>query len=137
MYTDACSLENKQEDLELHVQSPNSLTGITKRQWENLHGWSAVVDGCKLNSKHRQKMRIELPSIVKEQPGHTDLSYRRDGSLAESLAESRGKDGMGDAVAQVCYPSSQVKEADKAISKQLEDNICHKYSVIPCRKSNI
>lgn len=40
MYTGACSLENKQEALELHVQSPNSRTGITKRQWENLHGWS-------------------------------------------------------------------------------------------------
>lgn len=88
-YTNAYSLGNKQEELEQHVQSPNSITGIAERQWKNLHGCSAAVDGCKLNRKHRQRLRrIGLPHTVKEQLGHIDLFYGRDDSMAESLAES-------------------------------------------------
>ena len=46
------------------------------------------MDGCKLNGKHRQRVRTGLPSNVKEQLGHIDLFYGRHDSLAESLAES-------------------------------------------------
>lgn len=51
MYTNACSLGNRQEELELHVKSPKSIIGITERSWENLHGLMAEVGGCKLMVK--------------------------------------------------------------------------------------
>jgi len=99
MYTNACSLANKQEELELHMQSPNSATAVTRRQQEIFRGWSAAVGGCKLNREHRQKMRrTGLPSVVKEQLGHTDLFYRRGDSLAESLAESEERPARADTV---------------------------------------
>lgn len=93
-----CTPGNHQEELELHGQSPNSITGITERQWENLRSWSAAVDGCKLNRKHRQRMRrTGLPFVVKGQLEHIDLFYRMDDTLAEFGRIGGGANG-GDIV---------------------------------------
>ena len=49
IYTNACSMGNKQEELEAIVQQDSyDLVAITGAWWDDSHDWSAVMDGYKL-----------------------------------------------------------------------------------------
>ena len=55
IYTNARSMGNKQEELEVTVQQANyDLVAITETWWDNSHDWSAVMDGYKLFRRDRQ-----------------------------------------------------------------------------------
>ena len=46
LYTNACSMGNKPEELETIVQSESyDIVAITKTWWNDSHRWSAMVDG--------------------------------------------------------------------------------------------
>ena len=54
IYTNACSMGNKQEELEAIVRHANyDLVAITETWWDHSHDWSAVVDGYKLFRRDR------------------------------------------------------------------------------------
>ncbi|KAK4818516.1 hypothetical protein QYF61_014329 [Mycteria americana] len=49
IYTNACSMGNKQEELEAIVQQEScDVVAITETWWDDSHNWSAAVDGYKL-----------------------------------------------------------------------------------------
>ena len=46
IYTSACSMGNKQEELEAIVQQENyDIVAITETWWDDSHNWSAAMDG--------------------------------------------------------------------------------------------
>ena len=54
-YTNAHSMGNKQEELEAIVQSESyDRVIITETWWNDLHSWSAVMDGYQLFKRDRQ-----------------------------------------------------------------------------------
>ena len=58
IYTNARSMGNKQEELEVIVQRTNyDLVAITETWWDHPHDWSAVMDGYKLFRRDRQGRR--------------------------------------------------------------------------------
>ena len=55
IYTNARSMGNKQEELEVIVQCTNyDLVAITETWWDHSHDWSAVMDGYKLFRRDRR-----------------------------------------------------------------------------------
>jgi len=58
LYTNACSTGNKQEELEICVQSQgHDLIAITETWWDSSHDWNAVIDGYTLFRKDRPTTR--------------------------------------------------------------------------------
>ncbi|GAB0204256.1 hypothetical protein GRJ2_002891200 [Grus japonensis] len=58
LYTIACSMGNKQEEVEICVQSQgHDLIAITETWQDSLHDWNAVMDGYILFRKDRPAMR--------------------------------------------------------------------------------
>ena len=58
IYTNARSMSNKQEELEvIESQANYDLVAITKTWWDHSHDWSAVIDGYKLVRRNRRGMR--------------------------------------------------------------------------------
>jgi len=55
IYTNACSMGNKQEELEAIVQQDSyDLAVTTETWWDNSHHWHAVMDGYRLFKKDRR-----------------------------------------------------------------------------------
>ena len=58
IYTNACSMGNKQEELEAIVQQENyDIVAIMETWWDGSHNWSAAMDGYKLFRRDRQGRR--------------------------------------------------------------------------------
>ena len=58
MYTNAHSLGNKQEELELRAQSEGyDIMGVTETWWDNSHDWGITMDSYRLFRKDRQGKR--------------------------------------------------------------------------------
>jgi len=58
IYTNACSMGNKWEELEAIVQLDNfDIVAITEMWWNDSHSWSAAMDGYKLFRRDRQGRR--------------------------------------------------------------------------------
>ncbi|KAK4810734.1 hypothetical protein QYF61_007708 [Mycteria americana] len=58
IYTNVRSMSNKQEELEAIVQQENyDIVAITETWWDDLHDWSAAMDGYKLFRRDRQGRR--------------------------------------------------------------------------------
>jgi len=54
MYTNACSLGKKQEDMELCAQSASyDIRSVTATWWDNSHGWRITMDDYRLFCKDR------------------------------------------------------------------------------------
>ena len=54
IYTNACSMGNKQEELEAIVHQANyDLAAITEIWWDCSHDWSVVIDGYKFLRRDR------------------------------------------------------------------------------------
>ena len=94
IYTNACSIGNKQEDLEDIVlwQAVYDLVAITETWWDCSNDWSAAVGGYKL--------------------------FRRD--RVESLwVRMKAKANKTDILVGVCFrPPNQDEEADKTFYRQ-------------------
>ncbi|PKU47277.1 adaptin ear-binding coat-associated protein 1 [Limosa lapponica baueri] len=58
IYTNVCSMGNKQEELEAIIQQENyDIVAITETWWEDSHNWSAAIDGYQLFRRDRQGRR--------------------------------------------------------------------------------
>ena len=58
LYTNACSMGNKQEELVAAAQMENyELIAIAETWWDELHDWSAVINVYKLFRRERQRRR--------------------------------------------------------------------------------
>ncbi|GAB0203831.1 mitochondrial enolase superfamily member 1 [Grus japonensis] len=58
IYTNACSMGNKQEELEAVAQQENyDIVAIMETWWDDSHNWSAAMDGYKLFRRDRQGRR--------------------------------------------------------------------------------
>jgi len=59
IYTNACNMSNKQEELEAIVQQENyNIFAITETRWDDSHNWSAAMDSYKLFVRYRQVRRV-------------------------------------------------------------------------------
>ncbi|KAK4820687.1 hypothetical protein QYF61_003607 [Mycteria americana] len=60
LYTNACSMGNKQEELEAIVHQENyDMVAITETWWDDSHNWSVAMDGYKLFRRDRRGRRAE------------------------------------------------------------------------------
>ncbi|PKU35038.1 adaptin ear-binding coat-associated protein 1 [Limosa lapponica baueri] len=120
-YTNAGSMGNKQEELEAIVwQESYDAVAITEMRWDDLHDWSAAMDGYKLFRRDRQGRR-----------GGGVALYVREGYKCQELIEGnsrvkclwvriRGRASKADIVVGVCYrPPNQDVEVDEIFYKQL------------------
>ncbi|KAK4824398.1 hypothetical protein QYF61_014058 [Mycteria americana] len=118
--TSGC-MGNKQEELEAIVQLENYDTvAITETQWDDLHSWSAAMDGYKPFRRDRQGRRGGGVALyVRECFGCLELEDSDD--RVECLwVRIRGKANKADIVVGICYrPPSQDEEADEIFHKQL------------------
>ncbi|GAB0203829.1 hypothetical protein GRJ2_002848500 [Grus japonensis] len=65
IYTNACSMGNKQEELEAVAQQENyDIVAIMETWWDDSHNWSAAMDGYKL---FRRKDEKDLGVLVNSQ----------------------------------------------------------------------
>lgn len=76
-YTNAGSLDNKQEEPELRTQSETyDVIGITETWWENSHDWETTTDSYKLFQKDRKGRRGgRVVLYVKEKFKCMEASY--------------------------------------------------------------
>lgn len=85
LYTNACSMRNKQEELETLAQSQSyDITGINEIWWEKSCGWSAMMDCYRLFRRDRQDRRGgEVALYIKKGLNCTGLAVEDD--MVESL----------------------------------------------------
>ncbi|KAK4816911.1 LOW QUALITY PROTEIN: hypothetical protein QYF61_024921 [Mycteria americana] len=121
LYTKARSTGNKQEDLEAIVHQENyDMVAITETWWDDLHNWSAAMDGYKLFRRDRRGRRGGGVALyIRECLDSLELDDGDD--RVECLwVRIRGKANKADIVVGVCYrPPNQDEETDKLFYKQL------------------
>ncbi|KAK4824014.1 hypothetical protein QYF61_009605 [Mycteria americana] len=88
IYTNACSMGNKEEELEAIVQQKNyDIVAVTETWWGDSHNWSAAMDGYKLFRRDRQGRRgggVALPRNQDEEAN--ELFYKQLGEASRLLA---------------------------------------------------
>ncbi|KAK4811067.1 hypothetical protein QYF61_016353 [Mycteria americana] len=121
LYTNARSMGNKQEELEAIVHQENyDMVAITERWWDDLHNWSAAMDGYKLFRRDRRGRRGGGVALrVRECLDSLELNDGDD--RVECLwVRIRGKANKADIVVGVCYrPPNQDEDTDELFYKQL------------------
>ncbi|KAK4810884.1 hypothetical protein QYF61_013292 [Mycteria americana] len=121
LYTNARSMGNKQEELEAIVHQENyDMVAITETWWDDLHNWSAAVDGYKLFRRDRRGRRGGGVALyIRECLDSLELDDGDD--RVECLwVRIRGKANKADLVVGVCYrPPNQDEETDELFYKQL------------------
>ncbi|GAB0207210.1 hypothetical protein GRJ2_003186600 [Grus japonensis] len=124
LYTNTCSMGNKQEELEVCVQlQGHDLIAITETWWDSSHDWNAVMDGYILFRKDRPARRGGGVALyVREQLKCIKFCLGVDEERVESLwVRMKGQANMGDTVVGVYYrPPDEEEEVDKAFYRQLE-----------------
>jgi len=80
LYTNARSMGNKQEELEICVRSQGrDLIAVTETWWDSSHDWHAVIDGYTLFRKDRPTRRDGGVALyVREQLECIELCLGRD-----------------------------------------------------------
>ena len=122
IYFNASSMSNKQEELEAIVQQENYDLGATTEMpwWDDLHNWSAAMDGYELFRRDRQGRRGGGVALyVRECFDCLELDDGND-RVECFWVRIRGKANKADIMVGVCYrPPNQDEEADEIFSKQL------------------
>ncbi|XP_050797305.1 uncharacterized protein LOC127045326 [Gopherus flavomarginatus] len=123
LYTNARSMGNKQEELEVLINKYNyDIVGITETWWDNTHDWNVGVDGYSLLRKDRQgKKGGGVALYIKNVHTWTEVEMDiGDGSVESLWVRLKGVKNTGDVVLGVYYrPPNQVEEVDEAFFKQL------------------
>ncbi|GAB0206658.1 hypothetical protein GRJ2_003131400 [Grus japonensis] len=159
IYTNARSMGNKQEELEAIVQLENyDIVAIMETWWDDLHNWSAVMDGYKLFRRDRQGRRGGGVALyVRECFDYQELD---DGDnrvkclwvTRTRTVRIRGKVNKADIMVGVCYrPPNQDEEADDILYRQLGEvsrspvlvlmgdfnlpDVCWKYNIAERKQS--
>jgi len=101
--TIACSMTNKQEELEATVQQDSyDLDGITEIWWDDSHDWGAATDGYKPFRRDRRGNRGGVVLCVRECFDCTELNDC-DGKVECLWVKMRGKANKADILLGVCY----------------------------------
>ena len=123
IYTHACSMGNKQEELEAIARQENyDVVAITETWWDDSHNWSAAMDGYKLFRKGRQGRRGGGVALyIRECFDCLELNEGND--KVECLwVKIRGKANKADILVGVCYrPPNQDEETDEVFYKRLAE----------------
>ncbi|TRZ10882.1 hypothetical protein HGM15179_016231 [Zosterops borbonicus] len=123
MYTNAHSMGNKQEELEVMVQQQSyDVVAITETWWNDSCSWSTALNGYRLFRRDRKGRRGGGVALyIKKAFDATDLETNEDG--VESLwVRIKGKAIKADILLGVCYrPPNQEEEMDNLFYKQLEN----------------
>ena len=123
IHTNACSMDNKQEELEAIVQQASyDLVAITETWWDRSHDWSVAMDGYKLFRKDRQGRKGSgMALYVRECFDVTELMAGDD--KVESLwVKIRGRVDKADILVGVYdKPPNQDEETDEESYKQLAE----------------
>ncbi|PKU47386.1 adaptin ear-binding coat-associated protein 1 [Limosa lapponica baueri] len=125
-YTNACSMGNKQEELEAIVQQESyDVVAIMELWWDDLHDWSAALDVYKLFRRDRQRRRgggVGGGALYVRE-GYECQELIEGNSRVECLwVRIRGRANKADIVMGVCYrPPNQNLEIDEIFYKQLGD----------------
>jgi len=120
LYTNACSMGNKHEEIEICVRSQgHDLIAITETWWDSSHDWNAVMDGYTLFRKDRPTRRGGGVALyVRGQLECIELCLGADEEGAKSLwVRIKGQAHMDDTAVGVYYrPPDQEKEVDEAFT---------------------
>ncbi|PKU42645.1 mitochondrial fission process protein 1 [Limosa lapponica baueri] len=120
-YTNVCSMGNKQEELKAIVQQESyDVVAIMETWWDDLHDWSAAMDGYKLFRRDRQGRRGEGVALyVRESYECQELIEGT--SRVECLrVRIKGRASKVDIIGGVSYrPPSQNVDIDEIFYKQL------------------
>lgn len=105
MYTDACSLWSKHQELELHDQAESyDIIGITETLWDNSHDWMITMDGYMLFHKDKQGRKGGITVSVKETLEYIEGNHSDCGSPIKCLGiKIRGVISKGDLRVSICY----------------------------------
>ncbi|TRZ16814.1 hypothetical protein HGM15179_010323 [Zosterops borbonicus] len=122
MYTNACSMGSKQEEVEVMVQQQSyDVVAITEMWWDDSHGWSTALDGYKLFRRDRKGRRGGGVALyIKKVFDSIGIENNEDG--VECLwVRIKGRANKADIVLGVCYcPPNQEEEVINLFYKQLE-----------------
>ncbi|PKU47773.1 nipped-b-like protein [Limosa lapponica baueri] len=119
IYTNACSMNNKQGELEAMMHQENyDIVAIAETWWDASHDWSATNEGYKLFRRDRQERRGGgVAAYVSECYESSEIKYsdNRVESVWIRIRANKGYIAVG-----VCYrPPNQSSEVDEAFYKQL------------------
>ena len=118
LYTNALSMGNKHDELEIHMQLQSyDLVGITETWWDGSHDWSVAMKEYSLYRKDRKgRQGVGVALYVRKQLECIELSLGMDKEPTESLwVRIKERTGTGDMIMGVCYrPSDQEKQVDEA-----------------------
>ena len=87
LYTNACSMRNKQEELETIVLLENyHLIAITETWWDESYDWNAALDGYRLFRRDRRGRRGGgIALYIKKTLQSEELSLKKNHEQVESL----------------------------------------------------
>ena len=119
IHTNACSMDNKQEELEAIAQQENyDIVAITETWWDDSHNWSAAVDGYKIFRRERQGKRGGGVALYVREC--FDCLELNDGDDKVECVWVRisGKANKADTMVGVCYrPPNNDEAADEIFYK--------------------
>ncbi|GAB0208569.1 cAMP-dependent protein kinase inhibitor alpha [Grus japonensis] len=127
LYTNACSMGNKQEELEVCVQSQgHDLIAITETWWDSSHDWNAVMDDYVLFRKDR-------PARPPDQEEEVDEAFYRQ---LEVASQSQALVLMGDFNHPgICWNSNMAKHAQsRRFLQSIDDNFLTQVVEEPMRR---
>ena len=123
VYTNACSMGNKQEELKANVWQANyDLVIITEIWWDNSHDWSAVMDGYKLFRGDRQERRGGVVALYFRECFDV-VELGTENEKVESIwVRVRGRDNEADILVGDRYRlPNQNEDTDEVFYKQLAE----------------
>ncbi|GAB0207545.1 hypothetical protein GRJ2_003220200 [Grus japonensis] len=123
IYTNACSMGNKQKELEAIMQQDSyDLVAITETWWDDSRDWSAAMDGYKLFRRDRQGRRGSGVALYVRECFDCIEPKDCDDKVECLWVRMRGKANKADILLGVCYrPPNQDEEAAEAFYKGLEE----------------
>jgi len=125
LHTNACSMENKQEELEATVLLESyELFALTEPWWDESHDWSVAIGGYRLLRRDRQgKKGGGVALYIKKAIQCEELSLKNSHEQVESLWVRIGDRGnKGKVVIGVYYrPSDQAEPADETFFLHLQE----------------
>ena len=128
LYINACSMGNKQEELETVVQlGKYDLIAIMETGWDESHDWNTLIEDYRLFRRDRQVRRVvELPSYVRKWTDCEELRLRNSHDQVESLwVKTADQSSKGHLAAAVCYrPPDQEEAVDEAFLLQRQEVSC-------------
>ncbi|PKU49300.1 mitochondrial fission process protein 1 [Limosa lapponica baueri] len=123
IYMGACSMGNKQEELEAIIQQGNyDIVAITETWWKDSHNWSAAIGGYQLFRRDRHGRRGGGVALYgRNRFDCLELSNVNDIVMC-LWVRIKGKASKADTIVGVCYrPPNQDLEIDEIFYKQLTD----------------